>query len=195
MSSLRRRAFLLALLSAIVAAACSEPPEKEMSQAQGAIDAARAAGADRYAVDEYKAAVDALARSREAVTLRDYRLALSLALDARERAQDAARVAATRRAAIRSEVEGTARRLTASLERAQERLKAAQAARVPASDLAGSRTAIAEAERAVQETLTLLVKDEDLEAKARIDGVQPRIDAALQAIERAIAARAARRRR
>ena len=57
-----------------------------MQQAQGAIDAARAAGADQYAREEFTAAEDALKRSHEAVAQRDYRQALNTALDARERA-------------------------------------------------------------------------------------------------------------
>ena len=38
---------LLPLL--LLATACSEPPHKELDRAQGAIDAARAAGAEQYA--------------------------------------------------------------------------------------------------------------------------------------------------
>ena len=38
-----------------------------MDQAQGALDAARAAGADRYAVDEYTAAASALKSAQDAV--------------------------------------------------------------------------------------------------------------------------------
>ena len=42
--------FLVGL--ALVSIACGgEPPDKEIQQAQGALDAARAAGADRYAAD------------------------------------------------------------------------------------------------------------------------------------------------
>src|SRR5690606_23255882 len=70
---------------------CAEPPRKEMDQAQGAIDAARAAGADVYAADSLSEAITALTRADEAVAQRDYRQALSHALDARERAQAAAR--------------------------------------------------------------------------------------------------------
>ena len=67
-----------------------EPPDKEMQQAQGAIDAARAAGADQYAHEEFAAAQEALTHANEAVEQRDYRLALNHALDSRERAQNAA---------------------------------------------------------------------------------------------------------
>ena len=43
------------------------PPNKEMDQAQGAIDAARAAGAERYAATEYTAATEALKNANDAV--------------------------------------------------------------------------------------------------------------------------------
>src|SRR6476646_8902770 len=65
-----------ALLAIASLVACGEPPDKEMHQAQGAIDAARAAGAETYAPAELKAAVDALTRAQDAVAQRDYRLAL-----------------------------------------------------------------------------------------------------------------------
>jgi len=91
------------LAAALFTAACDEPPNKEMDQAQGAIDAARAAGAAQYAATEYKAAVDALAQSGQAATTRDYRLALNNALDSFQRAQNAAREAADTKARHRGE--------------------------------------------------------------------------------------------
>ena len=72
------------LLPALLIVACGEPPNKELHQAQGAIDAARAAGAAVYAPEELKGAVDALTHAQEAVGQRDYRLALNHALDSRE---------------------------------------------------------------------------------------------------------------
>jgi hypothetical protein len=67
-----------------------DPPDKEIKQAQAAIEAARGAGAGQYAKTEYAAAQDALKRATDAVADRDYRLALNHALDARERAEAAA---------------------------------------------------------------------------------------------------------
>src|SRR4029078_2966791 len=99
--SLRRLLVSLACGARVAGAACGDPPEKEMQQAQGAIDAARAAGADRYAVEEYTAATEALKNARIAVEQRDYRLALNHALDSLERAQEAARQAADGKAAAR----------------------------------------------------------------------------------------------
>src|SRR3954466_11122566 len=96
---------VLVTILAMSAAACGDPPSREMDQAQGAIDAARAAGADRYAASEYQAAVGALKSAQDAVAQRDYRLALNHALDSRERAQAAAKQAAVQQVALRSAAE------------------------------------------------------------------------------------------
>src|SRR5688500_4912099 len=95
----------LAVIVTILSTACAEPPSKEMNQAQGAIDAARAAGADTFAATEFTAALDALKRSEEAATAGDYRQALNHAIDSRERAQNAARQAVDGRADARGQAE------------------------------------------------------------------------------------------
>ena len=75
------RAWVLAL---VLLTACGTPPHKEIDQAQGAIDAARAAGADRLATEEFNAATTSLKLANDAVDQRDYRLALNHALESRE---------------------------------------------------------------------------------------------------------------
>jgi hypothetical protein len=99
------RAGLACVLVVFLASACTSPPNKEMDQAQGAIDAARAAGAERYADKELAAANAALKNANDAVQQGDYRLALNHALDSREQAQNAARVAADTRVKLRGDVE------------------------------------------------------------------------------------------
>ena len=132
-------------------AACGDPPDKEMQQAQAAIDAARAAGADRFARDEFAAAEDALKRSHDAVAQRDYRQALNAALDARERAQVAAREATDRRTVARTDAERALTDADAALHEARAKLKAAETARASAKTLAAARTVIADGETAMQE--------------------------------------------
>jgi hypothetical protein len=100
---MRRLVCAVALAAAVVA--CSEPPTKERDQAQGALEAARAAGAAAYAAAELRSAEKALAGYDAAVGQRDYRLALSLAIDARESAYAAARRAADEKARSRTEAE------------------------------------------------------------------------------------------
>ena len=125
-----------------------------MDQAQGAIDAARAAGADRYATEQYDAAVKALKSAQDAVAQRDYRLALNYALDSRERAQRAAKEAATQQVILRSAAERRLGEVTALLDQAKRQLKAAEGARVPRRSLAAARAAIAEAEASLQKAGT-----------------------------------------
>lgn len=122
----RARALVRHVAALIVAAAamtaCAEPPTREMNQAQGALDAARAAGAETYAKTEFQAADTALRRAHEAVGERDYRQALSFALDARERARAAAREASEARARAATEIAQRIQTAARTLETARTRL-------------------------------------------------------------------------
>src|SRR6185295_13083398 len=128
MSSSRRFLLSFAIVVAMTSAACGDPPDKEMQQAQAAVDAARAAGADRFAHEEFAAAEDALKRSHDAVAQRDYRLALNAALDARERAQTAAKQAADEKATARVAAERALAEADAALHESRAKLKAAESA-------------------------------------------------------------------
>jgi hypothetical protein len=155
----RARLILLLTLSLTVAS-CGQPPDKEMQQAQGAIDAARAAGAEQYARDEFAAAQAALKRSEDAVAVRDYRLALNHALDSRERAQNAAKQAADGMAIARVEADRAIAAAAALVTSAQTMLKGAEGRRAPARTLATARAAIARADRRVQEARAAFEKND-----------------------------------
>ena len=127
-----------------------------MQQAEGAIEAARAAGAEQYARDEFAAAQDLLKRAGEAVALRDYRLALNYALDSREQAQNAARLAADGKAIARVEADRATSALVTALAALQARLKTAETARLPARTLTGPRTAAVDGDRRLQEARTAM---------------------------------------
>lgn len=149
----RFSAALLVALSIGVTACGDDPPEKEMQQAQGAIDAAHAAGADQYAREEYVAAQEALKNARQAVAQRDYRLALNNALDSREHAQNAAKLTADNKAAARSDADHALIDLTAGLTEARAKVKSQETAQAPAKTLA-LRRAIVDADAALQEART-----------------------------------------
>jgi hypothetical protein len=102
-----------------------------MDQAQGAIDAARAAGAERYAPAEFSAATTALKNASDAVEQGDYRLALNHALDSREQAQNAARVAADNRANLRGDVERLMAEVTALAAQVRAWIASPASARTP----------------------------------------------------------------
>lgn len=184
-----------ALLFVTSLVACAEPPNKEMNQAQGAIDTARAAGAEQYAAAEFTAAVDALTRSRDAVGQRDYRLALGLAIDSRERAQEAAKVAVETRAKARGDAERVVARTSLLLSQALERLKDPDVLRLPRRTLTEPRQTIASVEKTMQEARAALASDDYRRAIDLTEGLSDRIQQAVTAIDDARAAQATRRRR
>jgi hypothetical protein len=153
MSRLRLLALLLSV-GALATVACGAPPDREIQQAQEAVEIARAEGAEQYAREEFDAARNALARAREAVELRDYRLALNHAIDSRDRAQIAAKQAAAAELAARLEADRALEKLSSAVVAAREALKTATAARAPAKLLAAARGTLDHADKRVQEART-----------------------------------------
>jgi hypothetical protein len=179
----------------LTAAACAEPPNTEMDQAQGALDAARAAGAEQYAPEEYRAAADALKRSQDAVAQSDYRLALNHALDSRERAQNAARLAADGKAQVRGEADRILLEVTGPIVQANARLEAARRARVPRRLLAAPAQEVATISEEVQNAREMLGAGKYLEARDLLQALKLRMQKTMAAIDRAANPPAARRRR
>ena len=182
----RRLAFAILFLSA----ACADPPSKEMNQAQGAIDAARAAGADRFAAAEFNAATDALKRSEDAVAAGDYRQALSHAIDSRERAQSAAKMAVEGRADARGQAERAITEVATLLSQAQAQLK-----NLGSRPLRGPRATVADAQKTLQEARAALAKEDYAAVTRALNGAAAELRAALTQIDAAVPPAAARRRR
>lgn len=157
---------LLGIASIVFACGCADPPEKEIQQAENAIDTARAAGAERYAVDQLAAAQAALRQAHEAVEERDYRLALNHALDSRDEALSAGKQATDRAATAQREADASIAAAAVALNDAHVRLKAAEAARPPVRILAGPRRAIADAEARLQEARAAVAAEDFAKARA-----------------------------
>jgi hypothetical protein len=166
-----------------------------MDQAQGAIDAARAAGADRYAAEQYDGAVEALQNAQEAVAARDYRLALNHALDSRDRAQKAAKEAANQQVLLRSRAERRLAELTATVDRTKQRLAATEAARVPRRPLGAARKAIADAEAFLQKAGTGIQDGEYRLSEERLSESATKLQEANAEIDTAAKTRAGKPRR
>jgi Domain of unknown function (DUF4398) len=166
--SLRARLLPALCLALLVTIGCGgEPPDKEMQQAQGALDAARAAGADKYATEEFTAATLALTNAKEAVDQRDYRLALNHALDSRERAQNAAKMAADGKATARTEADRAINAAQAEINAAETRVKTAETGK-SARALDGPRHAIGTAQATLQEARADFEKGNYLEIPAKV---------------------------
>jgi hypothetical protein len=162
---------------------CSEPPQKEIDQAQGAVDTARAAGADQYAPDDYTAATASLQKAHEAVDQRDYRQALSYALDARERAKAAASAAADGQAKARSDAETRITTLLARTQLLDTRLAAAEAAHVPPRELRQARATLDETRAQLQKSGTAVTMKNYKDALTALDGVREKLDKAIVAVD------------
>jgi hypothetical protein len=171
------------VVAALCVIACGDPPNKEIDQAQGAIDAARAAGADRYAATEYSAATDALKRAQDAVAQRDYRQALNEALDSREHAQNAAREAAETRAQLRGEVEREMAQIAALIAEANTRLAAASRTRISRRVVDAQRRELAAVDDQVQKAGAAMKADDYLAARTELQGVRERIQRAVRALQ------------
>lgn len=187
------RGLSVLLAALLLTAACSEPPQKELNRAQGAIDAARAAGAEQYAPEIFTAATTGLQQAHDAVAQSDYRLALSRAIDAGERAQEAARQAAEGKAAARSQAERSVAAASTAVLRLDARIKAAESARVPPAELAAPRRVASDAQAVLQKARAELSVGSYLEAARMINGADAQVPAQIRAVDDAIAARSSRR--
>ncbi len=194
MSSLRRLCPCVLVTLALAVSACGDPPDKEIQQAQGAIDAARAAGAEQYAGDEFAAAQKALKDANDAVNDRDYRLALNHALDAREHAQTAAKQAGDGKAAARADADRVLRDATQALLEARMRLKTAETSHVAPRTLADARRLIADGDATVQKARAAFNAGQYADVKDIVAGTTTRLLATARDLEAAAAAGARRRR-
>jgi hypothetical protein len=182
-------------LTLVLVAACAAPPNKEMDRAQGAIDAARAAGAEQYATTEYSAATAALESAQDAVAAGDYRLALNNALTSHERAQNAARETADTKARMRADVERAISEADMLIAQAQARLAAARRARVSPGRLAAPADDLASVSADLQKARESVSAGDYLAATAMMEGIRGRIEKVLEAVTTAAAPQSARRRR
>ncbi len=191
--SMRRLAAAIGTL--VFLTACSEPPQKEIDRAQGAIEAARAAGADQYATESFTAATTAMQQTREAVEQRDYRLALSRAVDANERALEAARQAADGKVQVRSAAEVTIGRALTASRQLTEQIKIGESARIPARDLEPARRVHADAQRTLQEARAAMAAGKYLVASKQVDGLPEKISAQTREVSQLVEKRGKGRRR
>lgn len=183
----------LTVVAGLVGSACGDPPDKELQQAQAAIDGARATGADVYANDEFDAALQALTRANDAVTGHDYRLALNHALDARERAQAAAKEATERKATAKADADRAVADATTALNEARAKLHVADSGRVRPKTIAPTRRTIADGETAVQEARTAFGRGDYAAAMRLATGAASSLRAAARDLDAAVPAPGRRR--
>jgi len=190
----RRRLSRFVLLLALVVSGCSEPPQKEIDQAQASVDAAKTAGADTYAAEEYNAAVTALQKSHDSVDQRDYREALNYAIDARQRATEAAKQAGIAKAHTKVAAEKLVTDCSTRVSQLDTDIRVAQGAHVAPRDLRSARTTLADAQNALQETRIAMEAGKYAEVLSALTEVRRKLDAAIAAVD-ALRQRPPKRRR
>jgi hypothetical protein len=190
---LRAATWLAALAFTLAAAGCAEPPQKELDQAQAAIEVAVSAGAERFATDALNGARTALIQARDAVSQRDYKLALSHALDSRERAQVATRAAGEARAALAREVDGSLTEVTAVLDRVRTRL--ADGGGIPRARLRRARAAETKLTASLQEARAAVTAQDFPKAQAALARLKSDVDALQAELDGAPSAQSSRGRR
>jgi hypothetical protein len=163
----------------LLVTSCAAPPNREIEDAEAALKAAKDAGAERYAVTSYRQAEDAYRGANVAVTDGDYRLALSRALESRERARDAEREAAGVHARARDEVLQTMSDAFAQLASANKELEAAERRHVPRAALREARQTLSNIDTDVQKARAMIQKQDFAGAKGTLTGVKERLDKVL----------------
>lgn len=145
-------------------AGCSEPPVKEHDAAVAAIAAAKSDGAALYAADDLAAAETALKHYDEFVAQRDYKQALGSALDARDRAVDAAHTTTSKRASLQTEAAALQKTLEAAVAGIDTQLKTPRAK--------GARSAVALRQTRKAATTAMQEARKDLDAGRLLEAVK-----------------------
>lgn len=156
-----------------------------MDLAQGALDAARAAGAEQYAPKEMAAATGSLQQAHEAISQRDFRLALTRALDAHDRALEAAKAAAEGQVRARGQTDAAIAAARTAAQFLARRLDSPETARLPKRDVDAARAALKIAQADVQKAGAAVAAADYAAARKAVEGVSGRIAAQMEALDAA----------
>jgi hypothetical protein len=179
------RALPAVVLSLVFLTACSTPPQKEIDLAQGALDAARAAGAEQYAAREMSAATATLQQAHDAIAQRDFRLALTRALDAHDRALEAAKAAAEGQVRAHAETDVALTAARTAVQTLARRLELPDTAKLPKRDIDAARATLKTAESDVQKAGEAAAAADYVAARKLVQGLPGRIAAQMAALNAA----------
>lgn len=140
---------------ALIFYGCGRPPTEELADAEAALSAAKVAGAEIFATNEYESAESKLEKARKEAEGYHYTKARQLALDAKDQALLAKKIAEGEKAKLRE-------RASQAIKDAKEAMIAAEAAGAKTHDPEGYRSAeslLGEAEMAYGgEQYTIAIK-------------------------------------
>ncbi len=177
-------AIAAALVVAVLTFGCASPPEAERKAAEQAVNAAKSAGADRYAAADFKAAEQAWSEAESQMNAKKYGEAKAAYVRVKELAEKAAKGVETGKAAMKAAAEQTIadaekrwQELEGKVKAAARKLKAEQKrawdadAKAAGEALSAAKAALAAEPAAVKEklgtvTATLEKWEADLKAMA-----------------------------
>ena len=135
----------------------------------------------------------ALTQANEAVTARDYRLALNYALESREQAQNAARTAADTRAKLRGDVERSIAEAKSQMAQARARMEGPSGAQIPRSTRRTAQQRLKQLEGELQKADAGLQAEKYMEAERLLMGVKKQIQSVVTTISRGPSSQSQRR--
>ena len=140
----------LPLLLAALAGGCDQPPTREMTAAQNALAEARQQEAALYAPDLLKEAETAFEAARQKVEQKDYRGALSSAVDAAEKARSAGTAVPSAKMLLKGGAEVAQAEAQAALDEVAAVREEAAKAKVPDAAFEAVAPRVAEVEAALK---------------------------------------------
>ena len=156
---------ILSLAGCLLLSACDQPPAREIAAAETALAQARKDQADAYAPEQWKAAEAALAQARQKVDGKDYRGALSSAMDAGEKARSASAAVASAKLLVKGAAQMAQAEVQAALDEVATVREEAAKSKVPEEAFAAVDDRVQQATDAVAALTSHIEKDELLEAQ------------------------------
>lgn len=184
-----QKSFLaIPILMATLLAGCQQAPTGELSTAENALEEARAAGADKYAPDEFNqaqntfndAANEITAQGKGFALTRSYSKAQGLLKDTQAKAQAAQTAAKDNKEKVKREVETLTTETEAAIQTAKAALQKAPRGKDTQADLAALTAAVAEAR-------DLYAKEDYLGAKASLTTSKAKADEITGEVQSAMA--------
>ena len=133
--------FLALASSALIAGCGGEPPASDLAAAKGALDAARAAGAEKFAASDYSAAQGAYSGAEQAVNTESEKLfknfdqSKQIIADAKAKADRAKTAAEAEKGRQRSAAEGAISAAASTVQEARASVDGAPAGKGTESDI------------------------------------------------------------
>jgi hypothetical protein len=184
---------VLAVFVLMVVVGCSKPPEQEMSAATQALDAAKMAEAQDYALESYRVAQDtlnsAMALKREAdgkfVLFRSYGKSKEMFVRAQGLANEAATKAAAEKERVRIEVTDMMTQAKALLDSADAALKKAPRGKGSKADIELIKTDLAAAVMQYDEAMADFNNGKYKAAKAKLEAMMAKANSVIAEIDKA----------